>query len=480
MSASARPQFDREANANSWPAAEAAVLGALLIGAPFAEVARIIGPEHFTRSDAALIFRAIAALAGARTATDAVTVADLLEQTGHLQAAGGLAALSELARTTPTRENVSVYALAVRKDADCRRLRKLVQECDGVELLDGVQGVLSARAALVAPSQPTVVLRHLADVVEEHSETEWLNGLQKILERRVIALLAGFRDTLKSFIATHWAMTAAINGESVVILSGEGGGLGRRIEAWMKELAPVRKLRDLKILALERPIRLNASEVMLQLVAAIDAAGINPTLIVIDTLSKFTAGMKENASEEVAAFLHLVSTLLRDHYGCTVLLVAHAGHGDAKRPRGSSVLMANPDSEYITSKPDAKQQNVLVSRDRFKDSPALPPLAYTAHVVDLGREDNYGDPVTSLVLWEAQAGAVIASKPAVQGSARRKLLAGLQERSPDGTAVWTLAEIRAIGTKELKLPKNSAYDAANFLTTSGHMTQTVGGWKLNP
>jgi AAA domain-containing protein len=328
--------------------------------------------------------------------------------------------------------------------------------------------------------KPAIVLRHIADIVDEHRESEWIKGLHKILERRVIAILAGFRDTLKSFVATHWAMVASISGESVVILSGEGGGLGRRIEAWMKEFAPAKKLRDLKIVALERPVRLNAIEVMLDLVAAIDAAGVIPTLILIDTLSKFTPGMKENASEEVAAFLHLLGSMLRDHYGCTILLVAHAGHGDAKRPRGSSVLMANPDAEYIADRPDPKALNVVVTRDRFKDSPALPPLAYCAKVVGLGRIDRYGEEVTSLVLWEAQAAEVIASKPALRGEAQRKLLAALQEHSPDGSAIWTLEDIRSIGTKKLKLHKSSARSAANFLTMSGHLGATAGGWRLNP
>jgi hypothetical protein len=463
-----------------WDAAEAEVLGALLRGAPYDEIARILGPEHFSRAGAALIYRAIAQLATAGSVTAPGTVAERLEQTGHLQAAGGLPTLLQLANTISAKENMVAIARIVRERADCRRLQQLAQQRDGAEMLDAAQQLLSARAELATPAAPTIVLRHVADIVEERRETEWLGGLHKILERRVIAILAGFRDTLKSFVGTHWAMTAAISGESVVILSGEGGGLGRRIEAWMQELAPGKKLRDLRLLALERPLRLNATEVMTALAAAIDAAGIIPTLILIDTLSKFTPGMKENASEEVAAFLHLLSSMIRERYGCTILLIAHAGHGDAKRPRGSSVIMSNPDAEYIAEKPDPNEQAILISRDRFKDSPKLPPLAYAARVVDLGREDAYGERVTSLVLSEAASGAVIASKPGLKGGAQRKLLAALQERSPDGSAIWTLEDLRAIGTKELNLPKSSARCAANFLTTSGHLGATAGGWKLNP
>jgi hypothetical protein len=463
-----------------WPKTEANVLGSLLLGEPYAEVASFLGPQHFTVPAAALIYRAIAALASTGTVTDPFTVSELLSQLGHTQATGGIETLSKLARDTIVQKNFVTHARVVRDHADCRRLQQLAQSATGTELLESVQRVMTARAPLdarEAPPTPPIELRHVADIVAERRETEWLNGLHKILERRVIAILGGVRDTFKSFVGTHWCMVAAVSGESVVMLSGEGGGLGRRIEAWLQEFAPAKNLRDLKLLALERALRLNAAEVMAALSAAIDAAGVVPTLILIDTLSKFTPGMKENASEDVAAFLHLLSSALRERYGCTTLLVAHAGHGDAKRPRGSSVLMANPDAEYMAEKPDPKERTVLVSRDRFKDSPALPPLAYTAKVVDLGRLDAYGEPVTSLVLWEADSGHVIASKPALQGAAQRKLLAALQERSPDGSKVWSLEDIRSIG-RELNLPRSSARYAANYLTTSGHLEAAGPGWKL--
>jgi hypothetical protein len=138
---------------DDWPAAEASVLGALLLGAPFAQVAPILGPEHFTRADAALTFRAIGALSAAGTAVDTTTVTTQLTQTGDLQAAGGIAALSELARNTPSAANAAAYARIVRDRADCGRVRQLVQESDDSELLETVQGVLTARAALASPRE---------------------------------------------------------------------------------------------------------------------------------------------------------------------------------------------------------------------------------------------------------------------------------------------------------------------------------------
>ena len=42
---------------------------------------------------------------------------------------------------------------------------------------------------------------------------------------------------------------------------------------------------------------------------------------------------------------------------------------------GSAIRALYPDAEYIVSRPDPRGMTVTVSRERFKDSPALPPLA---------------------------------------------------------------------------------------------------------
>ena len=53
-----------------------------------------------------------------------------------------------------------------------------------------------------------IVLRHLAEIVAEKREPEWL--LYKILERRVLAVLAGPRSTFKSFVALGLSMRGAL------------------------------------------------------------------------------------------------------------------------------------------------------------------------------------------------------------------------------------------------------------------------------
>jgi hypothetical protein len=55
--------------------------------------------------------------------------------------------------------------------------------------------------------------------------------------------------------------------------------------------------------------------------------------------------------------------------------------------------MDNLDAEYVLRRTD---MTVTISRERFKDSPALPSLIYKAQQVDLGRVDRRSKPVRGL------------------------------------------------------------------------------------
>jgi AAA domain len=254
---------------------------------------------------------------------------------------------------------------------------------------------------VVASVRKPIALRKLSEIVAERREPRWL--IHKIIEREVLALIAGPRGTFKSFIALHWAMTAAVEGHSVALLSAEGAGLDRRIDAWMRTYGGDVKLEELDAVAFERQLQLNAPETMAALQDSIGGLAAPPALIVVDTFSKFSAGVDESSNTEVATFLSQIVDGLRDRFAATVLVVAHTGHGDAKRPRGAYALMANPDAEYIVERPSPIAMTVTVSRDRFKDIESIAPLAYTAESIDLGRNDSYGDRVNSLILRETDA-----------------------------------------------------------------------------
>jgi hypothetical protein len=324
-------------------------------------------------------------------------------------------------------------------------------------------------------NRPRIVLRPVHEIVAEQREPEWL--IYKILERRVIGVLAGPRGTFKSFIALDWAMHMALGGHVGVILSGEGAGLDRRIAAWMSQHRETVDLITVPLVALERPLNLNLALELDALRDAITSLPAAPAFVVIDTFSKFSAGLDENDNSQVAAFLSSLTDVLREELRCTVLLVAHTGHADARRPRGASSLMSNPDAEYIVNRPDPNGMLVTVTRDRFKDAPSLPPLAYEAKVIDLGRLDRYGEPVTSLALIAAEA-----PPTGIKGRGRNqeRVVIALKEwlRANPGATQISSIDIDGI-CKAQKIDRKRRREVLDSFVNARILTRSVGGYALH-
>lgn len=323
---------------------------------------------------------------------------------------------------------------------------------------------------------PRIALRPIAEIVAEQRTVKWL--LPRIIEARVLALLAGRRGSFKSFVAIDWAMRCATAGHRVVILSGEGAGLDRRVDAWMRTHGANIELDPLPIHALERAVNLNNRDVLAELASAIDTAAIKPELVIVDTMSKYSPGLDENSNAETAQFLAGLSVELRERYDCTVLLVAHTGHGDQKRARGASALGANTDAEYLVDRPEGSN-TATVSRSRFKDSAELPPLAYTAEVIDLGRLDDDGTPVTSMVLRIADVSATPRA-PRIIGKNMVAAATALRE--------WarTRPEAQHIATPELSalleahgINRKRRLEVINGLVNLRALTASLGGYTLD-
>lgn len=110
--------------------AEQSVLGGLMIATDAWDgVAELVTPEDFYRPDHRLIFRQIRHLAEASEPVDVVTLADRLQASGELEAAGGHAYLAELAENTPSASNIRAYAQVVRERAS---LRGLIEAAQGI------------------------------------------------------------------------------------------------------------------------------------------------------------------------------------------------------------------------------------------------------------------------------------------------------------------------------------------------------------
>ncbi|HBV86667.1 replicative DNA helicase [Desulfosporosinus sp.] len=103
--------------------AEQAVLGAMMLEPEAgSSVFEMLQPDDFYRDNHRLIFSAIHDLFEKGDPVDLVSVAEALRQQGRLEQVGGIATISEIARSVPSAANIEYYARLVSEKALLRQL----------------------------------------------------------------------------------------------------------------------------------------------------------------------------------------------------------------------------------------------------------------------------------------------------------------------------------------------------------------------
>lgn len=103
--------------------AEQAVLGAMMLEPEAgSSVFEMLQPDDFYRDNHRLIFSAIQDLFEKGDPVDLVSVAEVLRRQGRLEQVGGIATISEIARSVPSAANVEYYARLVTEKALLRQL----------------------------------------------------------------------------------------------------------------------------------------------------------------------------------------------------------------------------------------------------------------------------------------------------------------------------------------------------------------------
>ncbi len=250
--------------------------------------------------------------------------------------------------------------------------------------------------------------------------TQWL--IDGWLVRDTLAGLVAPSGACKSFLAIDWSCRVAtgtpwfgreVRQGAVFYLAGEGvSGLRKRIAAWEKaagvsiEGAPLYIADSLPFLCDGAVVEAVATAVEAVAEQVFFEAGVEPSLIVIDTLARAMAGANENSSEDMGAFIR-AKDLLRTRWGATVLSVHHTGHDKEAqdRGRGSSAYKAALDSEFVIKPGDPE---FTVRSTKEKDWPKPPPLCLQRVVIEVEVRMADGSVVrdTSLALHDA-AGAVL-------------------------------------------------------------------------
>lgn len=253
-----------------------------------------------------------------------------------------------------------------------------------------------------------------------------------------LGLLWGEAGVGKSFVACSIAASVAtgrpwlghrVAEGPVVYVAGEGGALGvaRRLDAAVTALRCCDPEDGPVPLWIVTPgVDLVAGPA--EIVNVMD--GVQPQLVIVDTLARCFGG-DENSSEDMSKFVRTLD-LLRDVYGCSVLVVHHANKTEktgSGRVRGSSVLYGAVDVS-LQLVLDGDRNHVKLVADKLRDRDVTAPVAELRFesVPVWGERDDLGDQRTTRIV-----------RPAASFEAA---LAGVA-RVPLGGGVVAYAEWRA-------------------------------------
>lgn len=200
--------------------------------------------------------------------------------------------------------------------------------------------------------------------------------IEGVLDRNSIARVIGTSGHGKSFlmldISAHVALGRPWHGRDVaagqvVYMVAEGvAGIRARVRAW--EAHHDAALGG-HVKFMPRAIQVMDQTEWMTWVAAM--ARIKPTLIVVDTQARVTAGINENDAKEMGVLVARCE-LLRQHTGACVVLVHHKGrNGD--HGRGSTVVTGALDAEISVTKQGPGR--VTVVSEKQKDREDFDPIS---------------------------------------------------------------------------------------------------------
>jgi hypothetical protein len=348
------------------------------------------------------------------------------------------------------------YAASEQDNHRAVRLLLLAAQAEvGVELPygDGEALVESARI-IMAKARGTGgtgrrVLRVLTDEeVEQLPPPEWL--IDGIIPQGSLGVLFSPPGRGKTFTALSMALSVSTGrpwlGHSVVrgpaaYTAAEGtGGLGIRLRAWKESECFVGSA---GVVFIPEAVNLLDGGVTL-LLDALDARGVAPRLVVLDTLARMMVGGEENSAKDVGLAVDAVARI-QDATGAACLLLHHTSMA-GERERGSTALRGAADVMMAL-----KGNGVLTLEcEKMKDGPAFDPVVF-----ELSKFGGSMAPVTAKSGWQLSG---LTLNPA-----ERETLVSLSTAFLDGGATAT-AWMAATN-----VPERSFYRARTSLVRAGYV-----------
>ena len=234
------------------------------------------------------------------------------------------------------------------------------------------------------------------------ASSEWL--VKKLLPRQGVAPIFGPSQTFKSFIIADLSFHVALGWEwagrkveqgSVVYIAAENGAGTRKRKAGF-ELAHADSLPEcVPFYLVEAAPNLGTEKNDLQaLIASVEAVGVSPAMIVVDTIAQTLGGGEENTTG-MQTFL-ANATALANRFKCCVAPVHHAPLADEKRMRGWSGLYAGVDA-LVRAERKGDDLVTALTLVKLKDEEGGVGLTVRLGRIVIG-EDEDGDEISTLIV----------------------------------------------------------------------------------
>jgi len=229
----------------------------------------------------------------------------------------------------------------------------------------------------------------------------WL--IQDVLPEESFSVLFGAPGEGKTFVAvdlalsiatgTPWQGTAVERG-TVVYMAGEAvSGLRRRVKAW----EDANSLTAGDFFVVREAVQFTKSSDVDGFLQDLRNCGVEPVLVVVDTLARSFVGADENSSTDVGELVD-AARRVQQVLGCAILFVHHSNKRVSKKngpiERGSGALRGAADVMMQVSKSGA---TVTLACDKQKEAAEFDAVELRMEVVSLG-SDKHGPPVSSCVL----------------------------------------------------------------------------------
>ena len=270
-----------------------------------------------------------------------------------------------------------------------------------------------ARYELKPAPKPTKFKLVPFEDIEFAAAQEWL--VKKLLPCQGVAPIFGASMAFKSFVAMdlglhvalgwNWAGRKTKQGPVIYIAAENSPGVRKRKvgfemahDANLPHRVPFFLIEAAPNLGTEK----NDREA---LIASVEAFGVAPTLIIIDTLAQTLGGGEENSTGMVTFLSN--ATALANHFKCCVVPVHHAPLADDKRMRGHSSLHAGVDALVRAERKGVDLVTVL-SLDKLRDEEAGIGLTVRLVRIVLAHDED-GEEISTLVVSNIEEGGVAVS-----------------------------------------------------------------------